>query len=264
MATLIARLLSDGTYFVSSTAKFDEVTKTSNSITSSAIYSSLFDEVTIKGAGIAKRETSDGKLLVSNYFDEVNMNAIILNYDGSSLTGWTNADNSNQPSIDAVVGNPAPSFKVTTRGFYQNFGRTFHNKTITFDFRPGTSFDGGFLFANVAGGNGTYRTGLQLKQGTSIAGQGLRSGSNGGWLYFGVGAPETLSLFATINIWYAIKIQITSGGVCTWFVDGVQQSSSVILSAAYTTANTTDNYFGFITNTSTANFDNLIIYDGIV
>jgi hypothetical protein len=261
MAT-IARLLSDGTYRTST--KFDEVTKTSNSISSSAIYSASLDEITLRGSGVAKRETSDGRLLVSNYFDEVNMNTIIISFDGSTLTGWTNADGSNVPSIDAVIGNPAPSFKVTTRGFFQNFGQTFHNKTITFDFRPGTSFDGGFLFANVAGGNGTFRAGLQLKQGTSIAGQGLRSGSNGGWLYFGVGAPETLSLFATINIWYAIKIQITSGGVCTWFVNGSQQASSVTLNAAYTTTNTTNNYFGFITNTSTANFDNLTIYDGMI
>ena len=259
---IIARLLSDGTYLTST--KFDEVTNASNKISSTAIYTAGLDEITLKGSSIAKRETSDGRLLVSNYFDEVNMNTIIISFDGSTLTGWTNADNANPPSIDAVIGNPAPSFKVTTRGFFRNFGQTFHNKTITFDFRPGTNFDGGFLFANAAGGNGTFRAGLQLKQGTSIAGQGLRSGSNGGWLYFGVGAPETLSLFATINIWYAIKIQITSGGVCTWFVNGSQQASSVTLNAAYTTANTTNNYFGFVTNTSTANFDNLIIYDGMI
>lgn len=259
---IIARLLSNGTYRTST--KFDEVTNTSNKISSTAIYTAGLDEITLKGSSIAKRETSDGRLLVSNYFDEVNMNTIIISFDGSTLTGWTNADNFNAPSIDAVIGNPAPSFKVTTRGFYRDLGQTFHNKTITFDFRPGTNFDGGFLFANIAAGNGTFRAGLQLKQGTSIAGQGLRSGSNGGWLYFGVGAPETLSLFATINIWYAIKIQITSDGVCTWFVNGSQQASSVTLNAAYTTANTTNNYFGFITNTSTANFDNLIIYDGMI
>jgi hypothetical protein len=68
MAT-ISRLLSDGTYQTS--AKFDEVTKTSNSISSSAIYSASLDEITLQGSSVAKRETSDGKLLVGNYFDEV-------------------------------------------------------------------------------------------------------------------------------------------------------------------------------------------------
>jgi hypothetical protein len=268
MATTVARLSSNGVYFANAfeNVYFDEVSYTISRTTSAAIFSSEFDEITILGGSISKRDTYDGRVLVSGYFDEVTgvlpANAIAY-YTGSTLNGWTNADNSSPPTIDAVVGNPAPSFKVTTRGFFRNLGQTFHNKTITFDFRPGTNFDGGLSFANASNGNGTYRAGVQLKQGTSVAGQGLRFGSNGGWLYFGVGGPETLSVFETINIWYAIKIQITSGGVCTWFVNGVQQASTVTLNALYTTANTTDNYFGFITNTSTANFDNLTIYQGI-
>jgi len=68
MAT-IARLLSDGTYQTST--KFDEVTKTSNTMSSTAIYAANLDEITLRGSGVAKRETSDGKLLVGNYFDEV-------------------------------------------------------------------------------------------------------------------------------------------------------------------------------------------------
>jgi hypothetical protein len=44
-----------------------------NKIGLSAMYSSCFDEVTIQGigGGIAKRETDDGNVLVSGYFDEV-------------------------------------------------------------------------------------------------------------------------------------------------------------------------------------------------
>jgi hypothetical protein len=122
-------------------------------------------------------------------------------YDGSTLSGWTTVDGT--PSIDATIGNPVPSFKLTSRGLFRDLGTTFHNKTITFDMRPGTSFDGGFSFANASNGNGTYRAGLQMKQSaTAIAGQGLRAGSNGGWLYFGVGAPETLSLFTSTTTWY--------------------------------------------------------------
>lgn len=188
-------------------------------------------------------------------------------YNGSTLSGWTTVDGT--PSIDATIGNPAPSFKLTSRGLFRNLGTgtTFHNKTITFDMRPGTSFDGGFSFANASNGNGTYRAGLQMKQSaTSIAGQGLRAGSNGGWLYFGVGAPETLSLFTSTTTWYSIKIRITSSGFCTWFVDGLQQQSTYTLSSSYTTGNTTNNYYGFIINGPNIGtyFDNLTIYSGIL
>jgi hypothetical protein len=188
-------------------------------------------------------------------------------YPGATLSGWTNADNSQPPSIDLSIGNPSPSFKLTGRGLLRNLGVTFHNKTITFDMRPGTSFDGGFSFANASNGNGTYRAGLQMKQSsTAIAGQGLRAGSNGGWLYFGVGAPETLSLFTSTTTWYSIKIRITSRGFCTWFVDGLQQSSTYTLSSSYTTADTTNNYYGFIINGPNTGtyFDNLVIYSGII
>lgn len=199
-------------------------------------------------------------------------NGLILNYvpqlyyyDGVTLSGWTNADNSSPPSIDLVIGNPVPSFKVTTRGFFRNLGTTFHNKTITFDFRPGTNFDGGFSFGNSSSGGGTYRCGLQLKQSSgAISGQGLRSGSNGGWLYFGVGAPETLTLFTSTTTWYKIKIRVTSNRICTWFVDDVQQVSTITMNPSYVVGDVTNNYYGFITNTSTAYFDNLIIYDGII
>lgn len=202
----------------------------------------------------------------------ISYNGFILNhvpqlsyYSGGTLSGWTSVDGS--AVIDAVIGNPAPSFKLTGRGIYRNLGTTFHNKTIIFDMRPGTGFDGGFSFANAAGGNGTYRGGLQMKQSaTAIAGQGLRAGSNGGWLYFGVGAPETLTLFTSTTTWYNIKIRITENRVCTWFVNNIQQSSTYTIPVGYTTADTTNNYFGFIINGPNTGtyFDNLTIYNGII
>jgi hypothetical protein len=185
-------------------------------------------------------------------------------FSGGTLSGWSL---NGVVSIDETIGNPAPSFKMTDRGMDRNLGTTFHNKTITFDMRPGTSFDGGFSFANASNGNGTYRAGLQMKQSsTAIAGQGLRAGSNGGWLYFGVGAPETLSLFTSTTTWYSIKIRITSSGFCTWFVNGLQQQSTYTLSSSYTTGNTTNNYYGFIINGPNVGtyFDNLTIYNGIL
>ena len=198
-----------------------------------------------------------------NYLSTNSVATILAEFDGSSLTGWT--QNGAAMTVDNAIGNPLPSFKGTDRGMRIDLGTTFHNTTITYDFRPATSFDGGFSFANNISGNGTYRAGVQTKQGTSVAGQGLRFGSNGGWLYFGVGGSETLSVFPTANIWYSIKIRITSAGVCTWFVNEVQQSSTVTLSASYTTADTTNNYYGFILNgPTTVYFDNLKIYRGIV
>lgn len=188
-------------------------------------------------------------------------------YDGSTLTGWVNADNTYPPQIDATIGKPSPSFKTISpgRGFLRNLGVTFHDKTITFDFMPGTNFDGGILFANNAGGSGTYRGGLQMKQSaTAVAGQGMRAGSNGGWLYFGVGAPETLEAFISTSTWYSIKIHITAERVCSWYLNGVLQASTYTIPAGYTIANTTDNYFGIVSNNSVSHFDNIAIYEGIV
>jgi len=190
---------------------------------------------------------------------------VIFYSDGSSLTGWTQVDGT--AIVDATIGNPLPSYKLTGRGIFRNLDTTFHNKTITFDMRPGTSFDGGFLFANASNGSGTYRGGLQMKQSASaIAGQGLRAGSNGGWLYFGVGAPETLNLFTSTTTWYSIKIRISSSRLCTWYADGVLQSSTYTIPVGYTTVDTTNNYFGFIINGPNTGtyFDNLYIYDGII
>jgi hypothetical protein len=69
MPTTVARLSSNGVYFTNT--YFDEVTYTSNKINTTALYSGGFDEVTIQGSNIAKRETYDSQLLVSRYFDEV-------------------------------------------------------------------------------------------------------------------------------------------------------------------------------------------------
>jgi len=68
-STKVARLLSNGVYFTNT--YFDEVTYTSNKVATTAMYSREFDEVTINGGNIAKRETNNGKVLISGYFDEV-------------------------------------------------------------------------------------------------------------------------------------------------------------------------------------------------
>ena len=62
------RLTSNGILYTN--GSFDEITKTSNSVDPSFVYSAEFDEISIHGESLAKRETSDGKLLVSSQFDE--------------------------------------------------------------------------------------------------------------------------------------------------------------------------------------------------
>jgi hypothetical protein len=193
--------------------------------------------------------------------DDVSPPIPFASYDGSTLSGWTLVDVST--AIDTTIGNPASSFRTTQRGFYRNLGQTFHNKTITFDFRPGTGADTGIVFANIAAGNSGYIVGLHLKQGTSLS-QGMALGSNGGWQYMGARAgEETISPFPTADIWYSIKITIGADRVCRWYVNGVLQTSTATIPSGYTTSNTTDNYFGVVTNTSTAYFDNIQIYSNI-
>lgn len=69
--TTISRLTSNGIFKTSVT--LDEVSQNKVGQSTTNIFASEFDEVTINPItnGLAKRETSDGKLLVSGYFDEV-------------------------------------------------------------------------------------------------------------------------------------------------------------------------------------------------
>lgn len=80
--TIAARLSSDGIFYTN--GSFDEVTNTSNGITPTTVYTSELDEIEIQGGGVAKRETSDGKLLVSKNFDELSG---VISVD-SSLLVW--------------------------------------------------------------------------------------------------------------------------------------------------------------------------------
>ena len=194
---------------------------------------------------------------------------VLFSLDGSTFNGW---GLSGSPTVDAVVGNPAPSYKITAANhfFRRNFGQTFHDKTITFDWRPQAGADAGFLFAQNFGGNGSNRVSLRMVQRADAYKQGLGSVDNGGWLYLGDPSyspiPETTAIFTTANVWYNIKIQITSARVCTWYVNDVLQLSTYTIPIGYTTANTTDTWFGFLGNNlgGTWNVDNFKIYNGIV
>jgi hypothetical protein len=66
-----SRITNTGILYTPINAYFDEITLTKSSITPSVSFSSTFDEVTLQGQYIAKRETSTGQIQVSGYFDEV-------------------------------------------------------------------------------------------------------------------------------------------------------------------------------------------------
>lgn len=91
MPTIVARLSSNGVYFTST--HFDEVTYDTSitnpiKISLSGIYSGGFDEITIQGigGGLAKKETNNGEILISGYFDEYTLNQIPnIVLDGLSL-----------------------------------------------------------------------------------------------------------------------------------------------------------------------------------
>ena len=202
------------------------------------------------------------------FVNATNGPSLLFSSDGSSLTGWTFGG----ATIDLNNGNPSSCFKITAANqqFYRDLGQTFHNKTILFDYKPGTSSDMGFLFAQNSGGNSVYRVSLRMWQdNVNVKPQGLGSVDNGGWLYLGgpsyYPVPETTAIFTTANIWYKIKIRITSDRVCTWYINGVQQLSTFTINVGYTKANTTQCFFGFLGNNygGTSSFDNLEIWNGI-
>ena len=204
---------------------------------------------------------------------------LLFTGNARAFSGWTlSTGGSGAPSIDANIGNPAPSFRLTlaNQNFIRNMGTKFLNKTIQYDIRLGLVGNGGantgadvvFIFAQNQGGNSAYRGVLRTWQsnvGTAVT-QGLTTLDNGGWLYSGLtGGNETSQLFAG-DTWYTIKIRITSGGVVTWYINGALQTSTITLPAGYATTNDTSNWFGIVSNNygGTANIDNIYIWDGIV
>jgi len=210
-------------------------------------------------------KTANAQTVLATYqaLSTVQNNPIkIIESDGSSLAGWTLTDPST--AVDANIGNNAPSFKVTARGFYKDLGINFLNKTIKFDMKIGAGSDVGIGFVNNAAGNSAFRATIRLRQGAGSLQQGLSFVDNGGWLYIGNGLGlETNTIFTSTNTWYAIKLQITSEGICTWYVNNVKQASTITLNAGYIKGDNINTYFGFISNNSTAYFDNLEIWSGL-
>ena len=69
MATVASRLTSTGTLFIN--GQLDEVTGVAIKLTTATYFAAEFDEVSLFGSSVTKRETSTGTILVSNGFNEV-------------------------------------------------------------------------------------------------------------------------------------------------------------------------------------------------
>ena len=131
MATISTRLTNQGTLFVN--GSFDEVTQSVISTKIDTVLAASLDEITINpvSGGLAKRELSNGNLLVADYFDEftgagvVNANLIVWLDAGqsTSYTGsGTNWRNLNTTVANATLYN-SPTYNSTESGGSFNFNK---------------------------------------------------------------------------------------------------------------------------------------------
>ena len=141
MATTVARLSSNGVYFTNT--YFDEITYTLTKITSGANYSTEFDEVTIQGGSVVKRETYDGRVLVSKYFDEVTGITYLITLNNFNPHLLINSSPSNNISYTNGIGltSTIPStVEAKVSPFSDdNFSNIF-NRTITYNGETFTIF----------------------------------------------------------------------------------------------------------------------------
>lgn len=114
MTTTAARINNSGTLFIS--GEFNEVTTSTIRINTTTQYAAQFDEVSINGGSVAKRETNTGTLLVSNRFDEVTgmivTSGLLAYYDAGKAasqpaTGatWYDISDNNK---NATASSPSP------------------------------------------------------------------------------------------------------------------------------------------------------------
>jgi hypothetical protein len=104
MAT-ITKLFSNG--LLQSAVELDEITYNSVKISPAGIYSAGFDETTLTGA--AERRTSDGKYLVSGFFDEYSLSnivAVVATTYAVTNAGASayNIDGASNPTLNLVKG----------------------------------------------------------------------------------------------------------------------------------------------------------------
>lgn len=180
-------------------------------------------------------------------------------YNGSTLTGWTTAGTV-LPTIATTGTSLANSFAVNGAAgtyAYINTGLSLLNKTIMLDmYCPGTTLTAlsDFFFACSAAGLGNmYRH--ECRTGNS---GGFASTTN--WATWA--APVGTTTTGTPLVWANIKIQISAGGVATYYLNGTLGSTNNTF-----TINNQGGYIACMGDGAGGGlnlFDNIRIYDGII
>jgi hypothetical protein len=172
----------------------------------------------------------------------------LFSNDGSTLSGWTTSG----VSVSSGTGNPGYSLLAPGNGSYAYISpsgiTSLYNTTIQFDINVSSTLGDFFIGCNSSG-----------------AGFGVRLGVSGAWpVGFWVPTSWTTwggssgSTLLTAGQWYTCKVQITSGGTMSLYLNGTFIASQTV------TLNGT--YIGIAGDGGGGNqyFDNIYIYPGIV
>jgi hypothetical protein len=163
--------------------------------------------------------------------------------DGSSLTGWT----VNGATVDATLGDPAPSFKATS-GQYAYIAPVVGliGKSITARVRviPGTALCDLFFGCNASGAGRMLRLDARAGNHSGIA-------TTTSWTAWGI--PDATGVVVPSGSWMSIRIDIKAGPVADWYLDGVLKQSNVSIAV-------NGDYIGIVGDGGNGgNFDNLQI-----
>lgn len=187
MPTLITSLSSNGVLFT--TQSFDEVTYTTNKLTPDAVYSGLFDEVTGTGSAAVKQTT--GELFVKNYFDEITINPIEINYlivggggTGGSPARFSSLAGGGGGGGGVLTGVYVLSREQITQPIIVGLGGTSVTRrgsnSVAFNLSAiggGSGFNAGIAVSSLSGGSGGGTTTTStVTGGAGIPGQGNDGG----------------------------------------------------------------------------------------
>lgn len=219
-----------------------EVGQTRYNMTKETLYATEFDENTTISPAMTL--TNGGNVRVKNEFTET---TVVFASDGSSLTGWTNLG----ITVDSTLGNPGPSYRSTgsTQYAYIVPGgiTTLLGKTIQLNMRAtgANPLIGIYFGCNVTGAGQIFR--LDCRAGNPSGFAACASWTS--W-----SAPSSGPTL-TVNTWYQIRIEITTGGTMSYFVDG-----SLVALGSFVNNGP---YFGLQGDAgSGGNWDNIVIFDG--
>lgn len=172
----------------------------------------------------------------------------LFSNDGSSLAGWTVSG----ATVDATLGNPAPSLKAYPTNQYAYIAppgiTDLIGKSIKFDCKLGTSTALANLFfgCNSSGAGRMLRLDMRNTNSCGIA-------TTSGWTSW---SAPTGTTFTTDSNWHTYRVDIKAGPVADVWKDGVK-----IITGASIAVNGT--YIGLSGDAGSqgGNFDNLSIFN---